>query len=267
VDRGVQVRRWCTALLMLVAIVPAMIWGGRWVFLALAGTVVTLCQWEFQRIAGLVQGGPRRLLGIVVALSMPVGAMWGQERGLMMALVGSLVFWMVFEMVARRELEGVVRELGARMTGYLYGAVLPSYFVLLWNLPQGLHWIFLTMAITAVGDTAAYYVGSSMGRRKLLPGISPNKTVEGALAGLLGNVVGAQAYGVILFPGWAALLGIPLALLVGTVGQLGDLSESMLKRSAGIKDSGELLPGHGGILDRLDSLLFAVPVTYYWAVC
>jgi phosphatidate cytidylyltransferase len=99
-----------------------------------------------------------------------------------------------------------------------------------------------------------------------MPRISPNKTVEGALAGLGGNVIGAMSYALILFPARLTINGILLALVVGFAGQVGDLSESMLKRASGRKDSGGLLPGHGGVLDRLDSLLFSVPIVYYWAI-
>jgi phosphatidate cytidylyltransferase len=265
VDRLVQARRWTTAVLLLCGVVPVMVWGGPWGFLALTLAVVALCQWELERLGGVRWGRVRRVVGMVVAMSMPLGAMWGGERGLTMLLVGSFAFWMVLEMIWRRELKGVLGDLGFRMAGYLYGAFLPSYFVLLWNLPYGIHWIFMTITITAVGDSAAYYAGSLWGRHKLMPRISPNKTLEGALAGLLGNVAGALTYEVVLFPAKIALAGIPLALAVGVVGQLGDLGESMFKRAAGLKDSGGLLPGHGGVLDRLDSLLFAVPVVYYWA--
>ena len=205
-------------------------------------------------------------MGMGVALTIPTGAMLGGERGLLAALVGSLLVWLAMEVVGRAKLDGVLNELGVRFVGYLYGAALPSFFVLLWKLPDGAHWLFLTMSITAIGDTAAYYGGSLWGRHKLAPRISPNKTVEGALAGLMGNVIGAQAYALILFPSQLSWGGVLLALIVGGVAHLGDLSESMLKRAVGVKDSSGLLPGHGGILDRLDSLLFSVPVVYYWAV-
>jgi phosphatidate cytidylyltransferase len=266
VERSVQARRWITALLLLGAVVPVVIWGGAWPFLTLACMVVLLCQWEFQRLSNLRSGRGRICLGMAVALSIPTAAMLGGERGLLAALVGSLLVWLMAEVVGRAKLDGVLHELGLRSIGYLYGAALPSYFVLLWKLPEGIHWLFLTLSITAVGDTAAYYGGSLWGRHKLAPRISPNKTVEGALAGLLGNVFGAQAYALILFPSQLSWEGVLLALIVGGVGQMGDLSESMLKRAVGLKDSSELLPGHGGVLDRLDSLLFAVPVVYYWAV-
>lgn len=263
-DRSVQVRRWLTALGLFGVVVPVVIWGGPWLFLALTALVVVLCQVEYEKLAGFSGSAGWMVMGVLVALSMPCAAMVGGEHGLLMALLGSLMLWMVLEVVLRKDLEGVLQDLGRRMLGYLYGALLPSYFVLLWRQQDGMHWIFLTMTITAVGDSAAYYTGSLRGRHKLLPRISPHKTVEGALAGLVGSAVGALAYAAVFFPSLVASKGVLLALLVGGAGQLGDLSESMLKRAAGLKDSSRLLPGHGGVLDRLDSLVFSAPVVYYW---
>jgi phosphatidate cytidylyltransferase len=120
------------------------------------------------------------------------------------------------------------------------------------------------LATVMASDTVAFFVGSAVGKRKLAPTISPGKTVEGALGGLLGGVGGALAVWAAGLPGvpaWhAGLLGAVVALL----GMLGDLLESLLKRWAGIKDSGRLFPGHGGMLDRLDSVLFGSPVVYYY---
>jgi phosphatidate cytidylyltransferase len=254
-----------TALILLGVVVPVIGWGDAWMVLALTALVVFLCQWEYSGLRSVPTPPTWRAAGAAVALVIPTGALAAGERGLLMGVVGSLALWMTVEMTVRGRLEGVLEDLGARMLGYLHGAVLPSYFLLLWGRQDGLHWIFLTMAVTAVGDTAAYYAGSLWGRRKLMPRISPKKTVEGAVAGLLGNVAGGAVYLAAAFPPGAFLPGLLLSLLVGIAGQLGDLNESMLKRAVGLKDSGELLPGHGGVLDRLDSLLFAVPVTYYWA--
>jgi phosphatidate cytidylyltransferase len=264
VERAVQMRRWITALVLIGGVAPIAFWGGIWLFFLLVGLVVVLCQLEFLRIAGQTPALGVRATIILVALFMPGAAvLWG-ERGLLIALTSSLILWMALEMLFRKELDGVLSTLGTRMLGYLYAALLPSYFVLLRKLPDGIDWILLTVTITAVGDTTAYYVGSLWGRRKLMPRISPHKTVEGALAGLLGNMIGAVAYGLVFFPEQLAPKVLLLALLVGVAGQLGDLSESMLKRAVGVKDSSGILPGHGGILDRLDSLLFSVPVVFYW---
>jgi phosphatidate cytidylyltransferase len=260
----VQLRRWLTAVAVLCIVVPVVLFGGPWLFMALMALIVILCQLEFDRLVGSSQSVGWRVAGPGVALLLPVGAMLGGERGMLLALVGTLLLWMIVLVLLRRQMEGTLEDLGPRILGYLYAALLPSYFVLLWKLANGVHWIFLLMTITAVGDTAAYYAGSLWGSHKLLPRVSPQKSIQGSLAGLLGNVAGALAYTALLFPAQLSYAIVPFALAIGVMGQLGDLSESLLKRSRGKKDSGDLLPGHGGVLDRLDSLLFSVPVMYYW---
>jgi phosphatidate cytidylyltransferase len=124
------------------------------------------------------------------------------------------------------------------------------------------HWIFFFLSAVWLGDTAAYCVGQTLGRHKLAPVISPKKTIEGALGGLLGSALAALLGKKILVPG-ASLLGLLfLSGLMGVASQFGDLAESALKRGAGIKDSSNLLPGHGGLLDRIDGVLFAAPVLF-----
>jgi phosphatidate cytidylyltransferase len=124
--------------------------------------------------------------------------------------------------------------------------------------------IVLLLAIIMVSDTAAFFVGSAIGRRKLAPGISPGKSVEGAAGGLVGGIAGALAVWAAGLPGVPAWHAGVLGFVVAILGILGDLLESLLKRWAGVKDSGRLFPGHGGMLDRLDSLLFGAPILYYY---
>jgi len=129
--------------------------------------------------------------------------------------------------------------------------------------------LLLALITTWMGDTTAYFGGRAFGRTKLLPRVSPSKTVEGALSGLAGSIGIAILLTVFLFPllGGGEMLGwgqaILLGMLVGIVAQVGDLAESILKREAGVKDSGTLLPGHGGVLDRFDALLFTLPLTWF----
>ena len=160
--------------------------------------------------------------------------------------------------------EGATREIGLRVFGFLYAGLLFSHFVLIRELTGGQWWILFTFVVVWANDTFAYYGGRRFGRRKLAPMISPGKTVEGAVCGLIGGSVGAILY--VWFFNMA--IGLPaaigIALAAGVAGILGDLAESILKRDAGVKDSGSLIPGHGGLLDRVDSLLFAVPVVYYY---
>jgi len=147
--------------------------------------------------------------------------------------------------------------------GVVYVGVLASYLVLLRKYPEGGSWLVVLSAVTAGSDSGAYYFGSTFGKRKLCPNISPKKTVEGALGGLLCGLVAALVSAILLLENvnWP-FVGIAAVLLTG-VGILGDLTESVIKRGTGTKDSGTLLAGHGGVLDRIDSLLLAAPVLYY----
>lgn len=132
-------------------------------------------------------------------------------------------------------------------------------------LPRGEHWVLLGVLAVAAGDTFAYFTGRAIGRRKLAPAISPNKTVEGAVGGLLGSVGCSVLFAYGFLPGVSAGYAAAAGAAVGFFGQGGDLFESLVKRAAGVKDSGTILPGHGGLLDRADGLLAAGPVLHLFA--
>jgi phosphatidate cytidylyltransferase len=132
--------------------------------------------------------------------------------------------------------------------------------------PIGDELVLFVVGVTWVGETAAYLVGSTVGRHKLAPIISPRKTVEGALAQVVASVATGAALGAWLLPGCGATLALGAGALLGVTGQFGDLAESAIKRSAGTKDTGGLIPGHGGVLDRIDSLLFNLPAFYYFSL-
>ena len=124
------------------------------------------------------------------------------------------------------------------------------------------HWLMIALLVSWAGDTAAMYVGKALGRNKLAPRISPGKTVEGAVASVVGGTVGAVVYAHYLLPAEPLVLVAAIGAVANIAGQLGDLAESTFKRGAGVKDSGTTLPGHGGWLDRIDSSLFSVPAVY-----
>lgn len=165
-----------------------------------------------------------------------------------------------------KEIRSAAGEAALFIMGFFYVPLLLGHLMLLRGLPNGVQWIFLLLVIVMAGDSGAYYVGCSFGRRKLYPAVSPNKSVEGALGGLAGSLAGAFIARATFFPELAVADAVITALLLGVLGQLGDLFESLLKRSFGVKDSGVIVPGHGGILDRLDSILFAAPAAFYYAV-
>jgi len=148
----------------------------------------------------------------------------------------------------------------------LYVGFLGSHLVFLRDLDDGGDWAILAIFATFATDTAAYFVGRAIGRTHITPAISPGKTLEGSLAGL------ATGFAAVLFLNWVTGLRqdatdiIPLALLLPVAAEIGDLAESLVKRGAGVKDAGQLVPGHGGLLDRLDSVLFTAPLVYYFVI-
>jgi len=152
--------------------------------------------------------------------------------------------------------------LGAVYLGALGGTV--AALRVLPPLEDGAWRIALLLVVIVFSDSVAFFVGHAIGRRRLAPAVSPGKSVEGALGGLAGGVLGAFAVRHFGLPQLPALHALVLGLVVAGMGIVGDLDESLIKRWAGVKDSGTLFPGHGGMLDRLDSLLFGAPVLYYY---
>ncbi len=149
--------------------------------------------------------------------------------------------------------------------GCLYIGCLFSYTGLLRARENGDFWIFLVAGSTFMADTSAYFAGHLFGKHKLAPRVSPGKTIEGLIGGIAGSVIAAFLCRFFFWQDFAFHDCIVLGILIGIVGPLGDLSESLIKRSVGVKDSGELIPGHGGLLDRLDAVLFTAPLIYYYS--
>ncbi|WP_163340024.1 phosphatidate cytidylyltransferase [Desulfopila sp. IMCC35008] len=147
--------------------------------------------------------------------------------------------------------------------GVVYIGVLASYLVQLRYLPDGGAWLVVLSSVTAGSDTGAYMFGTAFGRNKLCPGISPNKSIEGAIGGLASGVAAAFLFAWLLFDHVNWLFVAVAAIVLTVVGIMGDLTESIIKRGTGTKDSGIILAGHGGALDRIDSMLLAAPFFYY----
>ena len=219
---------------------------------------------EYYRMALPSRRGEGRVASVCGALA--VFSIFSPDPVLPLLTLAALV--LAFSLAALFNLKEIPRaaaDAGLTLMGFLYVPLLLSHLVLIRMLPHGVPWLFLIMVIVMSGDSAAYYVGSTLGRTKLYPAVSPKKSVEGSLGGLAGSVLGALIARGTFFPELSILDCFATALLLGLLGQLGDLFESLLKRSCGVKDSGSIIPGHGGILDRLDSILFAAPAAYYYA--
>jgi phosphatidate cytidylyltransferase len=197
----------------------------------------------------------------VVALPMVYGA----GRVLPPLLMASVILVALVLLSRKHALEQAGRHMSVCLAALLYVPLLASVW------PQIKHhfgpgWLFVTLAIAFLSDTGAYAFGRLWGKHKLYPAVSPGKTWEGSLGGLVGANVATLGFGsAFLLPELAVGHAVVLGVLGSLAGQVGDLFESMLKRSHGVKDSGNLLPGHGGMLDRVDALLFVGPVVYYFA--
>ena len=189
---------------------------------------------------------------------------WPDALPLGLLLLFVMTAILLFYLVSKQDLSRSLVDVSVLIFGTLYIGFTLGHLLLTRALPDGIFLIFFVVLVTWAGDTGAYYAGMSMGRTPLAPRISPNKTVEGLLGGCLLAVVIALIARAWFIPSFTILDAIVLGLVLTVVGLIGDLSESMFKRSAGVKDSGGLIPGHGGVLDRLDSLLLTAPTYYYY---
>ena len=149
-----------------------------------------------------------------------------------------------------------------QIMGVVYIPLFLSFLVLIRNSDQGAVWVIWVFLIVAASDTGAFYVGTHFGRHKLSPRVSPNKSVEGSVAGILSAVIVGVLFDLLFIEGVSMFQAACFSAFAAAVGQVGDLFESALKRRGGIKDSGSILPGHGGILDRIDGLIFALPLAF-----
>jgi phosphatidate cytidylyltransferase len=186
--------------------------------------------------------------------------------------VGGPLFWttlcvlavMIARLFSRRAVEGALEDIAVTVTGIFYVALLFGFQVAIHAGAPGRRWLVFLYLVIWASDTGAYYVGTAFGRHRLYEKISPKKSIEGLAGGLLASMVIALLCKVWLVPSAGFLEAAVLGAFLAAFGTLGDLVESLIKRSAGVKDSGTLIPGHGGILDRMDSMLFAAPVLFYY---
>jgi phosphatidate cytidylyltransferase len=193
--------------------------------------------------------------------------LYGGDLGWVGWLVPLIVILMMLSLVVRIEIaSGGERFRGPRLVfiGAAYVGFLLPYFSLVRNRPGGVNILLLVILLAVVSDSGAYFVGRHMGRTKLAPNVSPNKTVEGAIGGLIATVVGGWLLFKVIGETWDMGRILLFSAMISILAQLGDLAGSALKRAAGVKDSGWIFPGHGGLLDRTCSLVFALFFTYYW---
>ncbi len=262
--------------LVAIPILAWLIWYGSWPFLILiiAGILMGLFElYNMPKVKGL---RILRITGMVCSVLLALCAYWGNIYYLNTLLTASVLMLLAMQLFGKRPLE-TITNLSYTILGLVYVGWLLSHQLLLRKVLFGREYILLLFWITWFGDTGAYALGTTLGRHKLIPRVSPKKSIEGAIGGLLFSMASALLAYFLLeespflgkwlsSPGLSLVHYLILGLILGIVGQFGDLCESLLKRGAEIKDAGGIIPGHGGLLDVMDSLLFTSPVMYYYVV-
>ncbi len=252
-----------TALVALPLVLLLTLYAGTGVFFAVAVGVVILAVLECLHLFRPQADTELKLLVVFGGIGLFSVACWSPDQ---MGIACSVIFLLLamFYLFRFKDIISVINNCAVVLLIWIYIPLLLSYMVLLHALPDGNKLVVLVLFMTMLCDSSAYFVGTRWGRHRLYPAVSPKKSVEGALGGVCGAILAVLGARWLFMPELSLAAGLGLGILVGIFAQLGDLFESLLKRSAQIKDSGQLFPGHGGMLDRLDSLLFSFPVTYLY---
>jgi len=250
---------------LLVAAVTGLFWLDKDLFPTIPSTVVIIllalaAQFEFYLMARDDGHHPSIFLGMVMGCLWMVGVAlkWPMEHFLAISVAALLVLDVLGQRVKRAP-----RRLGSTLLGFLAVPFLLSYLIHIRNEPEGWAWLIFVVAVAKAGDSSAFFVGSAMGRHKLIPEVSPNKSWEGAIASVVGGVIAGAIVAHTAFDVTPEIaVFIPAALLTNLGAQFGDLSESLLKRGFRTKDSATLLPAFGGMFDLVDSFLLAAPALF-----
>jgi len=256
-------KRVITALIIAPLLFLILWFGNSIFFLLLTSIVGILCLAEYFFMT--FKFGVARFLGIFLGFLPIAFSIFfnNPEKGLFTGLTMGLVISAMFFLLTFDYWDDTLASWGKLILGISYVGFCIAHIPLIYILPFGKKWIFFLFIVIFAGDIGAYYVGHAMGAKKLSPKVSQGKTVEGAVGGLASNLIAGIILWFFFFEQLNPWFIIGISTIIGTVGQIGDLAESIVKRSAGVKDSGILLPGHGGIFDRIDALIFASPVLYW----
>jgi phosphatidate cytidylyltransferase len=249
-------KRLLTAAALIPIIVYVVLWAHPWVFFGVLAAVSFLCYREYDAIAGAYGFGSPGPLGLGAGLAL---LFLSNEVWLLLTVVTLAALALAMR---ANDLTVSLPRAALLMLGviYIFGA---------WRCAIPLrdlnrHWLMFGLLVNWAGDIGAYYIGRSFGKHKLAPRVSPKKTWEGSAASVVASILLAGGYLLRFIPQVPIAHAISITIAANIAGQVGDLAESAMKRGAGVKDSGAILPGHGGFLDRVDSTLFSLPVVYIY---
>lgn len=251
-------KRLMMALILIPALFLYIIYLPKVFFLVLIMAVSAVAQYEFYAMFRV----PKKFSSVGIAAGMLLFYMTFRGGGITDDFfVSALIVFSVVRLFAVRSADGSYRDFSLMLTGLLYVPLLMSYQIKMREF--GALWIIFIDCCVWAADSAAYYAGKTLGRKKLYEAISPNKTMAGAYGSIIGAAVVSIGFNLLFLHTLTFVQAAVAGVIIGFVTIIGDLVESMLKRDAGVKDSGAILPGHGGILDKIDGFVFATPVVYW----
>jgi len=266
-----HINRWITALILVPIILWVIIKGSTLLLAAVVSVVAIFAMGEYLRI--MFQNDDRPLSNTIKIISYAASMLlivstclgsWEIEFLILSLNLMALSIFVLSEFADNQEVFHVIAK---QVLGIVYIPVSLSLLIFMKGLDQGTFWIIWLLIVVFSNDTGAFYGGKFFGKNSLSPNISPNKTIEGSIGGIITSSVMGFIFSVIFFKDFSlSFFMIPASFMLAVAGQIGDLFESAMKRAANIKDSGSILPGHGGMLDRIDGLLLAIPVLYAYLI-
>jgi phosphatidate cytidylyltransferase len=262
---GVLRARVLTAAVAIPPLVWLIVWAPTWIYniVILATTFVALREFAEMGLGGI--SGARTTVvagGMVIAVAMGLGQ---SGTAISAGIVACLAGVLLSTLATAQDMEKSVSKAAHILLGCLYGGVLLPHFIWLRGVEDGSAWVIFLLACAMAGDAGGYFGGAAFGSRKLWPTVSPQKTVEGALVSMFASLAAGVAFNHLVLGKLGGVEVLCVAGVISVLGQTGDLLESMIKRAYDAKDSGGLFPGHGGVLDRTDSLILPVVFVYYYA--
>ena len=260
------VKRWLTAIFLLVVLLSAIVYASAEILTVIITVIIIGGVWEYNRMVFGKGFLKEKIEMYIFAIVIPVVALFGTGQLLVSVLTFCFMSVFIIFLWSVKESTFDVMLVAKVIFGIMYIPLLTSHFIMLRLLENGVYWIFLVLIIAIVGDTAGLYVGKYFGKNKLSVLVSPGKTIEGTIGLVIASVLVSLIFCYFVFPDISRVHIIILSFVGSIIGQLGDLCESAIKRNYGLKDASSLLPGHGGLLDRMDSLIFTAPFVYYYRI-
>ena len=259
-------KRWLTGLILAPLLIIVILFSPEAVFCAVVILFILGGVWEYNHMVfenGFVR---EKIEGLIFAIIIPLFVFFGNSQYLLAVLAFSVLFVFILFVLSIKESNFDILSVAKVIFGLMYIPFLMSYFILLRTMEKGVLWVLFVLVIAFAGDIAALYAGKSFGKHKLIPLVSPGKTVEGMAGLVLGSTIACLIFSYYFLPEISLMQIANLAFVGSIIGQLGDICESAIKRNYGLKDASSLLPGHGGLLDRMDCLLFIAPFVYYYRI-